>query len=154
MPLGCSSQNNIEQDIKQPQGIMNKQYILDFLKRQNHLALKIGFAVAIIHFFIMFKSPDLHSFWTPVWLIFMTPSYMLHDNNRFPLIYDFLNRMNSDFLFTIISSLVYGVIGGFLTSKKKYLQLISVIALCVLVLFGLNICFWAYLVQGWNNLCQ
>jgi hypothetical protein len=131
------------------------EYFYNLFQTLKHppLALRVFYIVFCIHFLITFKSPDLDSNWTLAWFILSAPSYMImiYVNRHLPIISDFLDTMNSVLLKSLVlgvTSLMFGVIAGFLASKKWHLQIISVVALCVFILFGLYIAFWAYFVQG------
>ena len=124
--------------------IMEKKSFLHFLNNDKCRALLIGFAIACIHFVItpILEKSDFASLGYIMLLILISPSYipLLFIELNFPSVSNFIDSSTSDaflqLLLIAVSSLFYGMVGGFLVSRKKDLKSIGIILVCLLILSG------------------
>jgi hypothetical protein len=133
--------------------IMNKKLLLQFLDSQKYPALIVGIIFTSIHFIItpMLEALNDNTFALLVWLTLTAPTFTL-DNLGDKI--SFLRPVakfvifTNHFLFIGFSSFIYGVTGGLLASKKKYMQLTGIILLCIFIFTGITLCMLAGFVQG------
>lgn len=130
--------------------VADQQWLVQFKEVQKHpsFPFAVGFGIACIHFAItpIFEGSYYPSIEAIVGYIFMTPGYVLIfaiifllrtfeliDLSQLGTVSQFLLPVSSFF-----SSFYYGVIGGFLVSRKIYIQSFGIILVFLLIL---SICF-------------
>ena len=118
------------------------------LENQKHLALKVGIGIVLVHFLSTYWQPSDLNWWMLAWCILMVPSFFVVFIFHPPDFFDFFDLPYLYFLFIVLSSFSYGIVGGLFASRKWYLQITGVILLLLFGLSGLYIMFWAVFVQG------
>lgn len=117
----------------------DKQWRIQFREVQKHpfFPFAVGFGIVCIHFAItnLLKNINFASFGYVILLMLISPSYItLILEFALPSISEFIN--SSTELPILISSLFYGIVGGFLASRNVYLQSMGVIFIFLLILSG------------------
>ena len=119
--------------------VMEKKSLLKISNEKKCYPLIVGFVVAIIHFIVTFTMNTLIENYVTesfLFLIFITPSVafsLLSLSLNFNL--SSLDNLSLfQLLFILFSSSVYGIIGGFLVSKRKLWRWAGTLMIGLLIL--------------------
>jgi hypothetical protein len=131
---------------------MEKNPLRDFLNDPKYHVLRMAFVVACVHFTITYflTAAEYPSFAHKVWQILTTPSYLLFLLSALvnyalwflPFGEGFLIDWHSHvFSYTLVSSVCYGLVVGFLVSGRRALLIaaITLIFLCIFCLLAISL---------------